>query len=320
MHLSRSFISPAIIALTFTFAGSLALAQAYPSAKPVTLISPWAAGGPTDIALRALAEATSKPLGQRVLIETKPGASGTIGATTAATARPDGYLLTQLPLGVFRLPFMIRTTFDPMKDLTWISNIAGYEFATIVRGDSPWKTWDDLVAHARANPGKLFYGSTGPGTTPSITMEEIAARLGIKWDAVPFKGAADSLTATRAGQVHMYASAPPWAMVKNGDLRPLIMWGPTRSPKAPDVPTLKERYGMVSNAPWGVGGPPGMDAKVVKMLNDAFRKAGEDPAFLKTLDAINMEPYFMATEDYNKWARDTAIEERKTAERLGLKP
>ena len=310
----------AISIASLACAASLAQAQTYPASKPVVMISPWVAGGPTDIAMRALAEATSKPLGQRVIIETKPGVSGTLGATSMTNTRPDGYTLTQLPLGVFRLPFMIKTSFDPMKDLTWISNIAGYEFATIVRGDAPWKNWDELVAYAKANPGKLFYGSTGPGTTPSITMEEIAAKLGIKWEAVAFKGAAESLAATRAGTVQLYASAPPWAMVKNGDLRPLIMWGPSRSPKAPDIPTLKERYGMVSNAPWGIGGPAGMDPKVVKVVNDAFRKASEDPAFLKTLDAINFELYYMPTEDYIKWAVQTAADERKTAERLGMKP
>lgn len=313
-------LSRCLSAAALACAALTAQAQTYPAAKPVTMISPWVAGGPTDIAMRGLAEATAKYLGQRVIIETKPGASGTLGATAMATTRPDGYTLTQLPLGVFRLPVMIKTSFEPMKDLTWVSNIAGYEFATIVRGDAPWKTWDDLVAYARANPGKLFYGSTGPGTTPSITMEELAARLGIKWEAVAFKGAAESLAATRAGTVSLYASAPPWALVKSGDLRPLIMWGPARSPKAPDIPTLKERYGVVSNAPWGMGGPAGMDAKVVATLNEAFRKAVQDAGFLKTLDAINMEPYYMSTEDYLKWAQVAAVEERKTAERLGLKP
>lgn len=291
----------------------------YPAAKPVTMISPWVAGGPTDIAMRALAEATARPLGQRVIIETKPGASGTLGATSMSNTRPDGYTVTQLPLGVFRLPVMVKTSFEPMKDLTWISNIAGYEFGVMVRGDAPWKTWDELVSYARANPGKLFYGSTGPGTTPSITMEQIAAMLGFKWEAVAFKGAADSLSATRAGTVSLYASAPPWSLIRNGDMRVLLIWSPNRSPKAPDIPTLKERYGLVSNAPWGIGGPAGMDPKVTGALNEAFRKAIEDPAFLKALDAVNMEPYYMPTPEYLKWAQAAAVEERRIAERLGLK-
>src|SRR3954470_12142861 len=113
-------------ALLTCAAGSLH-AQAFPS-KPVTLYSPWTAGGPTDLAMRALAEATSKPLGVNVLVENKPGASGALGATAAAAAKPDGYTLSQAPLGVFRLPYMTKTTFDPIKDLSWIINIAGYEF------------------------------------------------------------------------------------------------------------------------------------------------------------------------------------------------
>ena len=112
-----------------------AAAQTYP-ARPVTLLVPWTAGGPTDIAVRALGDALSKQLNQRVIIENRPGAGGALAAQQmAANAKPDGYTLAQLPLGVFRLPYMIKTNFDPINDLTWILNVAGYDFGVSVRAD-----------------------------------------------------------------------------------------------------------------------------------------------------------------------------------------
>lgn len=296
-------------------AGS-ALGQAFPAARPVTLYVPWTAGGPTDLALRALAESTTRPLGQKILVENKPGVSGAMGATLVATSRPDGYTLTQLPLGVFRLPMMSKTAFDPIKDLTWIINIAGYEFATNVRGDAPWKNWDDFLAYSKANPGKVTYGHPGVGTSPNLVMAALGQRLGIQWVDVPYKGSSDTVTALRAGQIMAVAGSPPWPFVKSGEVRPLITWGPKRSPKAPDVPTLKERYGILANSPWGIGGAPGMDARTTKVLHDAFRKAMDDPALEKALDAVNMELFYMAGEDYMKWIRETNEEERKAYERI----
>jgi len=155
-------------------------AQTFPS-RPIVMYSPWSAGGPTDLAMRALAEAVSKPLNGRVIVENKPGAGGALGATAAAASKPDGYTLTQLPLGVFRLPYMTNTTFDPIRDITWILNVAGYEFATNVQGKAQWKSWDELLAFAKANPGKLTYGHPGVGTSPHLTMVDIAQRLGISW-------------------------------------------------------------------------------------------------------------------------------------------
>lgn len=301
-------------------ATGMAHAQTFPGAKPVTLLVPWTAGGPTDLALRSLAEATSKPLGQRILVENKPGASGALAAQyMAQSTKPDGYTVAQLPLGVFRLPYMIKTTFDPIKDLTYILNVAGYEFATNVRGDAPWKTWAEFIAYAKANPGKITYGHAGLGTSPHIVMDELGKKLGINWVTVPFQGSAGSITALRGNQITAHAGGPPWPMVRNGDVRPLVLWGPKRSPKAPDVPTLNELYGIVSNSPWGIGAAAGMDPKVAKVLHDAFQKAIDDPSFLKTLDAVNMEAYYMSGAAYLEFAKKAYIEEKGVVERNNLK-
>src|SRR6185295_13991030 len=140
-------------------------AQSFPE-RPVTLIVPWPAGGSTDVALRALADTTSKYLGQRIVIDNRPGASGTIGPTwLARNGKPDGYVVSQMPITVFRLPHMTKVDFDPMTDFSWIINLTGYTFGVVVRADSPFKTWQDVIAYARANPGKFTYATPGNGTS-----------------------------------------------------------------------------------------------------------------------------------------------------------
>jgi len=295
-----------------------ATAQNYPS-RPVTLLVPWTAGGPTDIAVRALGDALSKQLNQRVIIENKPGAGGALAAQQmAASAKPDGYTLAQLPLGVFRLPYMVKTTFDPINDLTWIMNVAGYDFGVSVRADAPWKTWAELLAYVKANPGKLSYSSPGVGTSLHLTMDDLSAKLGVNWLHVPYKGSADAVVALVGNQVEAQAGTPPWEMVAAGRVRTLVMWGNDRSPKLPDVPTLKELYGIVANSPWGIGAPKGLDPAIAKQLHDALRRAMDDPAFIKTIERVGMSRFYMAGDEYAQWIRKTLDEEKRAVERLGL--
>lgn len=306
-----------LFVLCALFGATLCLAQ-YP-ARPITLYIPWAPGGATDIALRSLAEAAGRQMNQRIVLENKPGAGGALAAQhMAATAKPDGYTLTQLPLGIFRLPYMIKTSFEPLNDITWIINIAGYQFGTSVRADAPWKTWDELITFVKANPGKVSFASPGVGTSLHLTMEDLSKRLGLNMLHVPYKGSSEAIIALRSSQVQVQAGSPPWELVEAGQVRPLIMWGNERNKRAPDVPTLKERYGIVANSPWGIGGPKGMDPKIVKVLHDAFRAAMDDPGFLKLQERVGMEPYYMAGEEYLKWARRANEIEKQAVERLGL--
>jgi tripartite-type tricarboxylate transporter receptor subunit TctC len=313
----RALIAGAAAAVLALRAGAQS-AESYPE-RNVLLYCSFSAGGPTDIAMRALAEAASKVLPRRVIIENRPGAGGALAAQhMAQVAKPDGYTLSQVPLGVFRLPHMTKTTFDPLNDLTWILNVAGYEFGVMVRSDSPWKTWQDFIGFARANPGKISYGSPGIGTSLHLTMDDIAAREKLKWTQVPFKGTADSITALRGGHVDAVAGTPAWELAEAGTIRVLNTWGPGRNKRSPNVPTLKESYGIVSNSPWGIAGPRGMDPRVVRTVHDAFRKALTDQTFVQTLERVGMEVYYMAGEDYLKWRRETAVVEKAAVERLGL--
>ncbi len=289
--------------------------------KPVALICPWPPGGSTDVQMRALAEATGKHLGQQIVIENKPGGSGTVGAATmVATAKPDGYTIAQIPITIFRLPHMIKATWDPMKDFSYVIHVTGYTFGVVVKSDSPWKTWKEFVAYAKASPGKVTYATPGAGTTLHITMEQLALKEGIKWTQVPMKGGAETTPAVLGGHVNATADSTGWGpQVDAGALRLLCTWGNERTKRWPNVPTLKDLgYGIVSNSPYGFAGPKGMDAKVVKVLHDAFRKGMEEPAYLKTLERLDMEPFYKNTEDYTKYAREQFEEARVIVEQLGL--
>ena len=298
-----------------------AQAQTFPT-KPVTLIVPWPAGGSSDLALRALADATQKHLGQQIIIENKAGASGTLGpAQMAATAKPDGYTVSQMPITVFRLPFITKTTFDPAKDFTYVVGLTGYTFGVVVNSKSPWKTFKELVDYAKANPGKIKYGTPGAGTSLHIGMEQIAKAAGVKWTQVPFKGAAETNAALLGGHVDAVADSTGWgALVNSGDFRLLVTWSGERTKNWPDVPTLKELgYNLIINSPYGIAGPKGIDPKVVTVLHDAFAKAVNEPVYLEALKKFDQDPFYLNTADYEKHAAQQIEENKKLVEELGLK-
>jgi len=297
-----------------------AVAQNFPE-KAITLVVPYSAGGTTDVAMRALAEATSRQLGQRVIVDNRTGVAGTLGPASIVNARPDGYVIAQMPITVFRVPYMQKGSFDPLNDFTWIIHVSGYTFGVAVRADSPWKTWQEFIAYAKANPGKVSYSTPGHGTSLHITMEEIAQREGIQWLQVPYKGAADALIALRGGHVTAMADSSTWGeMVDAGQVRLLVTWGENRTRRWPNVPTLKDLgYGIVSNSPYGIAGPKGMDPKVVKILHDAIRKAMDDPAYQKVLERLDQDNVYKSSEDYAKFAKQVNDEQRAIIERMGLK-
>lgn len=162
----RGFVTGILLLIASTWAA----AQTFPS-RPITLICAYGVGASTDLAMRALAEAASKHLGQRVVVGNKPGASGTIGPTyLARNGKPDGYVIGQMPLTVFRLPHMEKVNFDPVQDFTWIIGVTGDTFGVAVKADAPWRTWKDLVGDAKTKPGRISYGSPGIGTSLHVTM------------------------------------------------------------------------------------------------------------------------------------------------------
>ena len=295
-----------------------ALAQAFPS-KPITLICPWPAGGGTDLHLRKLAELVSRHLGQTVIVENRPGGSGMNGpATMAKTAKPDGYTISQLAITAFRVPHMQKVDWDPLGDFSYIIGVSGYTFGIVVKSDSSFKTFQDLIAYAKANPGKLSYGTPGTGTSLHLAMEEIGAKAGVQFLHVPFKGQADSAQALMGGHIMAQVDSTGWGrQVDAGTFRLLATLGDRRTRW--NAPTVKELgVDTVSNSPYGLVGPKGMPQPVLKRLHDAFKLAIDEPEHTKTLQQLDQLYWYKSSEDYAKWAAETFQAERATIERVGL--
>ena len=309
----------AALATALTCAGwSAAFAQAFPT-KPIMLICPWPAGGGTDLHLRKLAELASRQLGQPVIVENRPGGSGMNGpANMAKTARPDGYTISQLTITAFRMPHMQKVDWDPLADFSYIIGLAGYTFGIVVKSDSSLKSFEDLIAYAKANPGKLSYGTPGTGTSLHLAMEEIAAKAGVQFLHVPFKGQADSAQALMGGHIMAQVDSTGWArQVDAGTFRLLATLGDRRTRW--NAPTVKELgIDTVSNSPYGLVGPKGLPQPVLRRLHDAFKAASDDPENMKTLQQLDQLYWYKSSADYAKWAAETLQAERATVERVGL--
>ncbi|MFC6279691.1 MULTISPECIES: Bug family tripartite tricarboxylate transporter substrate binding protein [Polaromonas] len=314
-HLLQTAAALAVPAL-----GQQAWAQGSFPAKPIKLVIAFPAGGPTDITMRSLADNASKILGQPVIVENKPGAGGTLPAQQLQSAVADGYTVAQIPLGVFRLGYTTKINWDPIKDITYVINVTGYAFGIVVPADSPLKNWADFVAYAKANPGKLTYGSTGTLTSPHLTTELVAQKAGIELQHVPYKGSADLMLAVVGGQVMAAADSTGFAtQVEAGKLRVLNTWGEKRLDKFPGAPTLKELgYDIVQNSPFGIGAPKGTPPEVVRRLHDAFKKAMEEPSYVAALARYDMLPNYLSSADYTKFAQDTIGREKVLIDKLGL--
>jgi tripartite-type tricarboxylate transporter receptor subunit TctC len=319
--MQRRHLLQSAAALSLPTLGAVTHAQpaAFPS-RPIKLVIAFPAGGPTDITMRQLADNASKILGQPVIIENKPGAGGTLPAQQLQGAAADGYTVAQIPLGVFRLPYTTKINWDPVKDISYVINVTGYAFGVVVPTDSPLKTWADFVAYAKANPGKLSYGSTGTLTSPHLTMELIAQKLNLQLLHVPYKGSADLMQSILGGNIMAAADSTGFApQVEAGKLRVLTTWGEQRLTRFPDAPTLKELgLDMVQTSPFGIGAPKGTPPAVVKRLHDAFKQAMEEPSYAQSLGKYDMLPMYMSTASYSKFAQDTFTKEKALVEKLGL--
>jgi tripartite-type tricarboxylate transporter receptor subunit TctC len=296
-----------------------AQAQAYPS-RPITLIVPWPAGGASDRHVRAIAELASAHLGQPIVIENKPGAGGTLGVVQMSAAKPDGYTLAQYPLGMLRYPHMQKTNWHPINDFSFIAGLSGYTFGVVVRADSPHQTLKDYLDAARRQPGQLDYGSAGQGTSPHLLMEELAIAAQVQLTHVPFKGSAELHSALLGGHVMAASDATSWdKLVDAGKVRLLVTFGDERTRRWPQVPTARQLgYPVVSTSPYGVAGPKGMDPAVIARLQDAFRRAVEDPRNLALMEQLNQAAWFRTSEQYREWAIETYQKDKQLIERLGL--
>jgi tripartite-type tricarboxylate transporter receptor subunit TctC len=294
---------------------------AFPT-KPIQLIVPFPPGGTTDVTMRALAEAASKHLPQPILIDNRPGAANTLGAAAVARARPDGYLLTQLPASAIRVQILQKLPYDPVKDFSPIANTTGYTFGVICAKDRYPGGWKDLVAAAKQRPGEISIGNTGANGTPHVTMMELALREGIELNHIAYRGDADGAQAVLGGHIDAHAGASGLGtLVDSGKAKWLHVWSGSRLAHWPDAPTLVELgyQDMVVTTPFGVVGPAGMDPAAVKLLQDAFAAAARDPAYIALLDRYDMLNDYRNSDDYAAYIRALVKQEEATIKRLNLR-
>jgi tripartite-type tricarboxylate transporter receptor subunit TctC len=301
-------------------AGPLRASQPFPTARPITLWVPWPAGGATDITMRLLADIASRHLGQRVVVENKPGAGGTMAMPVLQQAEPDGYTIAQIPQPVLRVPYTQKVLWDPVRDVTPIIQLSGVTFGVLVPGTSRFRTLDDLFAFAREQPGELSIATNGVGTTPHVVLEELFTARGLKYIHVPYKGTAEQLLAVETGQVMVGVNSTGFApLVDSGRLRLLATFAAKRSPRWPTVPTLKELgFNIVAMSPYGLGGPRGLSPAIVATLHDAFRKAMLDPAFVQEIAKYDQELDYLGPAEYGAWLREQYAREKLVVERMGL--
>lgn len=305
---------------TCAFLAQPVMAQDNYPVRPIKIVIGFAPGGSTDTPMRVLAESVSKILKQPVVIENKPGAGGTLPGVVMQTAPNDGYTLGIAAAGVYRLPYTTDLKWDPAKDLTYIIGLTGYAFGIVVPASSPIKTWQDYVSAAKAKPGELTYGTPGVATTQHLTMEQISRKAGIKLNHIPYKGTGESMLALTAGQIDSAAETSAWApFVKEGKMRLLVTWGDKRMASFPNVPTLREvGIPLTQKSYWGLVGPKGMDKAVVAKLHDAFKQAMQQPEFKQALERYDMEPEYMGSADYHKFAIGSMQQEKEILDLLGL--
>ena len=232
--------------------------------RPISLWVPWPAGGATDLTLRLLAELAGRQLGQKVVIENRGGAGGTLAMPVLQQAAPDGHALAQMPQPVFRAPHTQKVAWDPIRDTTPILQVSGVTFGLVVPVSSPWRSVDDLLKHAAAHPGRLSIATNGIGTTPHVVLDEWFARHGLSYIHVPYKGSAEQMVAVASEQVMAGVNSNGFApYVDAGRLRLLATFGAARTRRWPEVPTLSELgHGIVATSPYGLAGPPALPPPV----------------------------------------------------------
>jgi tripartite-type tricarboxylate transporter receptor subunit TctC len=310
-------------ALTFTWA-VLALgvvapaplhAQSYPS-KPIKLVVPFGPGGPTDLAARVVSQIVPAALGQSVVIENRPGAGGGTGTKSVAGAEPDGYTLligTSATLGV--VPALQKNPgFDPVKSFAAVAKLSDSTTVLVVPPGFPANTIAELVAYAKANPGKLSYASAGHGNQTQLAAELMLVRAGIKAVHVPYKSGAEMVTAVLGEQVHM--TFPDisilLALIKEKKLKALAVTSGSRHPLLPDVPTMAASgiADYVTTFWTGVVAPAGTPANVVGALNSAIANGLRTPQMQETFARFGAQPAPGTPQDF---ADFIAAEQRKWA-------
>lgn len=262
----------------------------YPN-RPITFVDPFSAGGSSDLAIRLLGKEVEKYLGQPIIVVNKPGGGGTIGVSAIASAKPDGYTIGQSVGGapMFILPFLEKVPYHPIKDLKQIIQYSAPNFGVVVKGDSPFKSFKDLITYSYQNPKKVTYGTNAPNSIANLIMEQIAKKDGVQLTHIPFKASPEYQTALLGGHVLFTAGDFAFPLVEAGQTRILLFLLEKRSDDYPQVPILKD-FGYDVSVPvmFTVTAPKSIPDEIAKKLEEAFTKAIKEPAFLKGMRDLHM--------------------------------
>ena len=283
----------------------------YPS-KPIKIIVPYPPGGAVDVVTRKMAQKLTEQMGQSIIVDNKPGGTGTIGASAAARAEADGYTLMANDTTYSLLPFIFKKLpFDHDKDLVPVSAYVFAPMAMVVNAESPYKTLPEFLAAAKAAPGKLTYGTGGAGTTPHFTAEAFGVASGTKLMHVPFKGAGEATQALLSNTIDMQFSSTPGVMgnVKGGKLRLLAVSGDKRLAALPAVPTFAEAgvkdFSVVN---WtGLWAPKGTPAPVLARLQQEIAKAMATPDMKTFSEGLGAEPRLADAAAFAKMLTDSNV-------------
>jgi tripartite-type tricarboxylate transporter receptor subunit TctC len=317
-------LSGALLASTLAVVTCTTQAQSYPS-KTVRMIVPFAPGGNTDIIVRIVAPGMSKALGQQIIIDNRGGAGSMLGTDMAAKSPPDGYTLLMVSAAHVINPAMVKKLpFDPVKSFAAISKVADVPSAIVVHPSLPVKNAKQLIALAKASPGKLNYGSAGRGSIGHLSAELLGSVAQIKMNHVPYKGAGPALVDTMAGHVELLISSMPAIIGQSraGKLRMIAQGGDKRSSAAPDVPTMIESGvpGFVVTAGFGLFAPAGTPRPIIDRVLASLKSTLTDPTVRERLSGEGADPVGSSPEEYEKFTREEIEKWIKVARAAGIQP
>ncbi len=290
--------------------------------KPIKVLVGFPAGGAIDLIMRAVALEASKKLSQPLMIENRSGASGALAYNALKIASPDGYTIAPVTITAFRAPVIEDVSFDPLQDFQYLAGITDIPFGVVVKEDSPFKTWKDLLAWGRSNPSQMMYGAAaGLGNTSHLFVEEVAAKENLKWTPIPFRGTTDCIQALLGGQIVFTVDtiAGTAALVKGGKLRILAVATDARLPSWPQIPTMRELGSSISvNNLWGIAGPKGLDPQVTLTLEAAFKFAMEQPSVISMLQGVEQKPLFADAKTFKAFAERSVKEQKEVLTKYGF--
>jgi len=322
MKQRREFLQ--LSAATLAAASLPSLAQdAYPS-KPITMVVPFPPGGVADTVGRPGAEAMGRALGQSMIVENKGGAGGGIGMAQVAKSKADGYSVLMALSSVVVLPeadkILKRTPLFTLDQLKPVARFTADPTALVVRAESPWKTYQEFIAHAKSNPGAVTFGSSGNYGTMHVPMEQLKAATSSFMLHVPYTGAGPAVLALLSGQVDALSTGPSSVMqhVRAGKLRVLTHWGESRLSALPEVPTLKEVGVPVSYSQWsGLFVPAGTPEAVVAKLRQAAKAAAEDAKAKQALAAAGTYFQYQDMPEFERFVQSDAKAMAAVVQRIG---